>query len=194
MYIKLLIADIKIVLTVVIIIFIVLIFPIFINVRIFFCKELNKLFFTLNIFTFKVVSGYVQKITEGIVIHITKNFAIIVPAKNLLGIGKSVKPLKDYHFIRFYTTFDIGSEDGLFEPLVFGFIINYIHRITHWFFYNHKPYIMLNNNINIFENTKKFNITTDVLILLNLLMIIISIIKIILEKMIYAFRNKKQQN
>ncbi len=194
MHIKFIIANIKIVLGIIFISAIILIFPIFLNIEIFFNSEFKKLFFAIKLFGIKCIGGYVEKVFDGFTIHITKNFAVIIPFKNLLSMRTKVKPLRDYHFIKFNTSVDLGTNKNLLLGFSFGFILNYIYNISHWLAFNIKPYLNCKNNINIFEDKQLFNFSIDSTILLNLLMIILSIIKIIMEKIFYAFRHKKQQN
>ena len=186
--------NIKIVLASILIFLILIIFPIFLNIKIFFSWEIKKLFFLINIFGIKCLSGYFEILSDCIAIHLTDKFAIIIPLKNLLGMRTRVKPLKDYHFVKFNSTIEIGSKESLISNFAFAFIINYFYNFTLWFLSNSKPYINFNNKINLYQDNKKLNIIIDSTVIFNILMVLISIIKIIMEKIVYAFRNKKQQN
>jgi len=69
LYIKIVNANIKyIVLYAVVIIFSLLIFPIFITVKANLSKEKNKLFFAFNLFGLRLFRGYAALISEGIMI------------------------------------------------------------------------------------------------------------------------------
>lgn len=194
MYILLHIAYIIIVLILTISIYVFFIFPIFLNFKIFFSKELKKLFFTVNIFGFSVLSGYAEQIKEGFAVHLTKNYAFIIPYKNLLGLKASAKPLKDYHIIKFDSEIDMSSEDNLIDCFTSAFIINFIFNHLNFYLINKKPYFKFSNEINVYENKNILNISINLLVLFNFLMIFLSLIKIAVEKIIYEFRNKKRQN
>ena len=178
----------------VVLIYVLLIFPIFINIKLFFCKENKKLFFAINCFMFTIIGGYVEQIKEGFAIHVTKNKAIIIPYKKVLGLKSSVKPLKDYHFIKLNMEIDIGNDDNIVASLSIAYIINYVHAIIKGYINQIKPYVVFNQNVNVIENSETFNIKIDSLILFNLLMVLLSLVKIFVEKIINEFRNKKRQN
>lgn len=180
--------------TATLILFAFIIFPLFINVNIYFDKNLSKLFFSFSFLSIIRIGGYVEKISEGIAIHYSNKRAIIIDYKNLFKIKNKIKPLNDYHFIKFKSTIEIGGKNDVLNFVYLGFLINYIENVFEWFIYNKKPYVKLNNNVNVYTNEEVFKIYINVQILFNLLMVIISVIKILVGKSIYAIRNKKQQN
>lgn len=178
----------------VVIIYLFLIFPLFVSVKIFYCNQHKKLYFALNLFSFTIVSGYVEQINEGFAIHLTENYALIVPYKSFLGIKSRIKPLKDYHFIKLKYNIDLGMKENLIDSVSIAFVLNYVYTMINFFTIQKKPYVNLNQSINVFEDKNIFNVTIDLLVIFNLLMIVLSLIKILVEKIIYEFRNKKRQN
>ena len=72
-----------------------------------------------------------------------------------------------------------------------GFLINYLYQNVKWFLYHKKPYLDVNTIIKIY-NEEVFNIYNSTTIVFNLLIIIISFIKIIVEKVFYALKHRKQ--
>ena len=187
-------ANIKVVIAVIIISFICIIFPIFLNINLFFSKNLKKLFFSLSIFKIIKFGGYVEKIKEGFAIHFSEKSAIIVPYKSLFGMGKTIKPLQDYHFIKLKTLLEIGDKEQVLLPMTIGFLINYFNMFLDWFLFNRKPYLDLDNKVSVYEGEDVFNVYLNVLVVFNLLMVLISILKILVGKIIYAIGSKKQQN
>ncbi len=180
-------------LTAFIAIYIILIFPIFISMEIYLSKTDKKAYFGIYAFGFiRLFGGYAQVLKDGFVIHLTDNKAIFIPFKKTIGLQKSFKPLKDYHIIRFYTLTEIGSSGDLTAPLFAGFIFSYLNAFTDWFFRSGKPYLKIKNDLDIYSGEEKFNVYVHSVIVFNLLMIIISIIKIVAEKIIYAFGKSKQ--
>jgi len=183
------------VLAVSIIVFSILIFPLFISVKACIIFNDKKLYFTLQLFGFiKLLGGYVELGKDGLIIHLSKNKAIIIEKKNLLSVGKKFKPLKDYHVIKFVFLLEIGAKNRELIALESAFIVNYISEIAKWIIYNKKPYVNYSGNVNMYQDTDNINIFIDTVFLLNLLMILLSLIKIIWEKMIYALSRRKQQN
>jgi len=172
----------------------ILIFPIFINFDLCFIKDNKKLYYKLSLFGIKVLRGYVELIKEGVVIHLNKYRAIIIPYKKLFGIRKKFKPLKDYHFIKFNSILELGGKNDLINAISAGFIHNYIFNYLEWFFYHKKPYVDLKYKTIIIKDTNKLNYYCNLTVIFNLLMVVISLIKILMEKIIYAIRNKARQN
>ena len=127
-------------------------------------------------------------------IHFSKKQAIIIPYKNLFGMRKTIKPLRDYHFIKLKSLVEIGDVEHVFLPITIGFIINYFNSIIDWLLLNQKPYLDIDNKVCVYEGESVFNIYINAVVVFNLLMIIISMLKILVGKIIYAIRIKKQQN
>lgn len=179
---------------VILIIYIVLIFPIFINVKLKFDKDKKKVFFKIKLFNIvRVINGYIENKKDGFFIHLTKKKAILFEYERLFDFRKKVRPLKDYHIISFNSQVLIGSNDNLLKNIEIAFIFNYLVNNIQWFFYHKKPYLYINNSIKIYDD-KVFIIKISVKFVLNLLMIFISLIKILMEKMFYAITRKVQQN
>ena len=174
----------------VIIIFTTLILPIFIKVWFNFSGKEKKLFFCITIFGFiKIISGYAEKIKEGIAVHISKNKAFIFTFKNIFDARNKVKPLKDYHVIRFESVTEIGSSSSSMLPLLVSYTASFIDNVLCWFLYNNKPQLHVDNKIFVFEGEDRFEIFCKFNVVLNALMLIISLIKILMEKLVYANGN-----
>lgn len=178
-------------LVVVVLFFILLTFPLFVKFDVCYIKTKNKMFYKISLFNvIKILKGYVELIKEGIVIHLTKRKAIIIPYKNIVGIRKKFKPLKDYHFIKLNSILEIGFKDDLVNSFFVGNVNNFIFEFVNWFFYHKKPYVNLKNKTLLFENDKRLNYFLELTVVFNMLMILVSGIKILMEKILYVFRNK----
>lgn len=195
LYIKNINANIKFVIIAAILTYIILIFPLFLNLQIYYSANLKRVYFAIDLFgMLKIISGYIEIIKEGVCIHLTKNKAIIIENKQLLGVGEKVKPLKDYHIIRVHSLTEIGLAKNNLAAFSAAFILNYINQTLDWYFYHDKPYLVLDNKINYHEDENVLNLYMKSTIIFNLLMILLSIIKIIMEKIIYAIIYRQQQN
>ena len=173
--------------------FAILIFPIYINTNCFINKESKKIFFKIDAFKIiKIVGGYISFYKQGLAIHISEKKALLIPFKNFIGIKEKVKPLKDYHFIKFNSLIEIGTYDNLIFPIVFSNIYAWHNNLLGRILYNKKPYIDYRNDVNIIENENSLNVYVKLVTILNLLMILISLIKIITEKILNAINRKKQ--
>ena len=195
LYIKQINANIKLVLIATIIIFITLIFPIFINIKIQYLNKEKRLYFTISLYkVLRLLQGYIHLVFDGIAIHLSKFTAILIPYKNLLDMKNKIKPLKDYHVIKLNLSINVGNSESLIFPLFCAFLYRYIEENIKLILYNNKPYVELDGKINVYEGQNLFNFKLQGVAVLNLLMILISLIKIITEKVIYAIKNRKQQN
>ena len=195
MYILTQIADIKIVLTAILILVSIIIFPIFINGDFHLSQDKLKLFYKIKVFGFiTILKGYAEFIKEGIIIHLTKRKAIILPFENLFEVKRKVEPLKDYHLINFKLNVELGNEENILAPLTTAFIINYIYNYFKWFLHHKKPYFNSDINIFVIDEKNVFEIFLKGTAVFNLLMILISLIKILAGKLINAFKQRIKQN
>lgn len=169
------------------------VFPLFLSCKVGYFGETKKIYFSFSLFGFiKVFGGYVEFFSNGFAIHYRKKKAFFVFYKKLFGMRKSFKPLQDYHFIKLKTCIDVGKNNHLTDVFIGSFLFNYLTRNIEWFYKIRKPYYNLKNYINIYEDEDIFNFYFDALIIFNFLMIILSFIKIITEKLIYAISKGKQ--
>ncbi len=175
-----------------IVIFIVLIFPLFLSIKTVYCFKQKKLFFGVYLFSIKILGGYVELVADGIAIHVTKKKAFLILYKNLIKMRVSVKPLQDYHFIKFKVYTDIGIKQNILPILSCVFFFDYVWQSATFFLKTQKTYITFENNINVYEGEPRFNVYIDTTILLNVLMIMISLIKIFVEKIVYGISKRKQ--
>ena len=194
LHIYLIFTDIKIVLTLFLCVA-ALIFPLFLNIDLAYTGENAKLYFGVRLFGFiKVISGYAEKIKEGFAFHLSEKKAYILSYKSLTGAKESIKPFMDYHFIKIRTVIETGNSDDAVAPLAAAFASSYINGIVCRIFSFKKPYLVLDNSFNVYLDRDVFNVFMKIDFVFNLIMVISSVIKIITEKIIYAIRQRKNQN
>ncbi len=175
-------ADIIIVIIASIIIFSLLIFPIFINGDIYYRHGCGKVYYGLYLFgIFKIISGYAELLHDGIALHLTEKKAKILFFKNILNMGKSVKPLQDYHIIRACVGVELGNADSFTQSIFWGYVINFIFSSIKCGLNISKPHVVTDSDITVYD-IDAFNIYGSGIVVFNILMIIISIFKIIVEK------------
>lgn len=175
-----------------IIIVVLLNFPIFLSVNALYTNELNKLTFNFRIYRFiRIFNGFIKPTENGIEIFYNKKMKKIL-YRNLLGIRKSIKPFYDYHFINVKSKVEIGNVNSLITSSSIGFIILYINSYVCDFFKYKKPHLKIDSTVNVYEGESLLNIHLDTKIVLNLLMIVISLIKIISGKILNAKKFSKQ--
>ena len=174
--------------------YILLIFPLFLNVKVVFNYSLKKAFFILELFGFiKLVSGYIQLKKNSVYFHVSDKKAILFELIDYKGVKESFKPFMDYHFISLKTICEFGSSENENLPLSIAFLLNYVQSYFKWFLFHKKAYVVFENQYILFDQNR-LNFYGKTVVVLNLLMIIISIIKILVEKLVYGFTKLKQQN
>ena len=196
MYILTLNANIKnTVLVAVVCIFVILVFPIFTRIKVKFDKNTPKLYYKISFFgIINVINGYAQFLNDELIFHLTKRKAVIVKSSDVLSIRKKFKPLRDYHLIKLNCIINLGFENNALLAMSITHVYNYFFNLISWYFYHKKPYLSINNEFNFYEQKDVFSFRIRGVILFNLLMILISIFKIFMEKIIYAIRIRAQQN
>lgn len=189
-YILFVIADIKIVLTIVTIVAIcvtVLIFPIFVNISLFYPKNDKKIFFGLGLYGINLIGGYAEKFKKGISVFLNGKKRFYFYYKNMFKLRAKIKPLRDYHFISIYYYWDLGLKNTAAAAFS-GFTAAWLTEMFFGPVAIKKPYIKAGADINIYECEDVFDLYFKGTVALNLLALFLSAIKILTEKMIYAIR------
>jgi len=174
-------------------IFIFLFFPIYFKIRVWGTSEDKKLSYSLYVYGFiKIIRGYVEFLNDGICVHLTKKKAVIIKYNSLLNVKKNIEPLKDYHIISLKAYFEAGIKDKILLPFEISFLYSYFLSFLRWFMSNKKPYFNLDSRLILRENESHYKAFFEIRIIFNLLMVILSLLKILVEKIIYA--RKRKQN
>ena len=74
-------------------------------------------------------------------------------------------------------------------PFIVSNVAGFLDDISCWGFYNLKPYLDLDNKIFVFEGEDRLEVFCKLDVVFNLLMVVISLIKMFTEKLIYANGN-----
>lgn len=184
-------ANIKIVLTIIVIIYIFLIFPVFVRIEGVFDNDTKKLKYKIKLFKYiTVLFGYVELIDVGIAVHVNNLKAFIIYYKDIFSIRKKFKPLKDYHIYRLNSVVNLGSENNYENVICISIIYNAFVNIMGYTLNIIKPYVKVKNDINIYKKESVFNVNFNFVVVFNVLMVILSIAKIYTEKIIYALKKQ----
>ena len=174
----------------VILIYTILIFTIFISVSAKYDKNVKVLFMTFRLFNVRIITISAKIFPKGLAINITNKKTILIPFTKLFDARKKFEPLKDYHFIKFNFELEIGSEENAPQTLFFAHNVNTFFNYFHWFLTFYKPHVKIDNNVKIHLDKNEFKIRAKLVIVFNLLMILLSLIKIIMEKINYALKKR----
>ena len=171
--------------------FALLIFPIFIYVDLYINMELNKIYVNINAFkTLRIIGGYISLYKKGVAFHKNERKAILFPFENILNFRKNVKPFLDYHIKKFNAQIYLGMNNK-------QQITNYLPYIYVWYnalfgkiLTKYKPYLKYTSNLALVNDNSQFNVFMEITSVLNILMIFISLVKITMEKLLYAFNRQ----
>lgn len=176
-------------LTIIVIFYVVIIFPLFINIKFNLIEDVSNINYKLKLYFIPILFGKVEFIKEGIAFHINNKKVIILEFNKIFTIRKKFKPLKDYHIIKFNSSVALGDINYKTNLIYISLIISYFTNYFGTLIKQIKPHFNLKNNIYLFEDKNIFELRMKGVIVLNLLMILISVIKIVMEKIIYAIKN-----
>lgn len=162
--------------------------PIFLKTYFFYSHQNKKLYFNFLLIKIIVFGGYVEFEKGGLILHYSSKKAFIIKIKDLLGVNKSVKSLKDFHILSLSLAMDLGCKDKI-NSIVFGYVYVWHNDIICNLINYYKPYIKLKNEINIYDD-KRFNLFLKGVVVFNLFSIILYILKKSFWRMLYAIKQK----
>ncbi len=183
-------ADIKIVLTAILISVFFIIFPIFINLNAVYFNEVKRTLFCVDIFGFiKIFSGQIRFNKNEIIFECNNKRKIIKFDLNMFS-KNNFKKLSRYHVRKLSSNIQLGSDNLEF---IFNAtnLINLLNNIFLFYIKNKKNYFVFNSNVDIFLNKKIFNYKINFQIILNILTIISNLIKNLLRNMKNDKKSKK---
>jgi len=194
LYINYINAYIKIVIKIAVIIFLILIFPIFIGFNFHYLNNTRKVYFEIKLFNFvNVFNGSINFHLKNIVIKNNFNKDILISYRKLIGLKNKINPLKDFNIIKFNSIVEIGSKNPLLA-IGLGNFINIIIQNLGFAIKSVKPYLYNENDILVYANEKKLKIYCNGYLVFNILTVILSLIKIGVEKVINGKRKRTVKN
>ena len=158
----------------------------FLSIKLNFSSNEDRLLIKIKLFGLTIINAYAKIINEGIVIHLTRKKAILVFYNDLFYMKNKVEPLKDYHLLSAKFDFTFGAFDDYLTSISSCFILNYCEQIFKWILKYNKPYFKLRNIYNVNLDLDYSTFCFKGLIVFNLLMILLSFIKIFIGKVKYA--------
>ncbi len=174
---------------------IVAFFPIKINSYINHKSKYKRLFFRIKLYSFlPVFSGSIEIKNKNIKLLLPFNIQVKIPFKRLFNVRKTFYSLQDYHIKDITFVIETGSDNCLIVPSVFSFVFSYIYTIINKILLTNKPYLQLKSGIFLYEKEEKFNFYLKLSLYFNLFMVILTFVKIIMEKILNGLRKTRQQN
>lgn len=170
-------------------IFFALIFPIFVSVFAVFGKNDKSLSFGAYLYgAVCVFAGKIKQRGGYLFIKHTFNKGKYVPVYKVLSVKKSIKPLNDYHIISLRSLTEAGTGENLFLTVLCANAFNTVNDIAGDVITANKPYLTFRNDLNLIENDMRLNVFIKTVVVFNLLMVLLSFIKILAGKLFYAIK------
>lgn len=186
-------ANNKIVLTFAIVLYIILIFPIFINVKLMFQSDKSQLFYSIYLFNLiKLVDGYIKFSQSCLINNVNYKKKKIIPYKNLFLMKNQIKFLYDYHVVKITSLINIGVLSNLETKLYLSNFLDFTFNNVIKVVKEYKNYVKTNYFINLIENKNNFEIYISVNFVFNIITLLFSFIKYISEKIKNGKFEKKQ--
>ena len=165
-------------------------FPVFVYVDAYVDATENKCWFALSLFkVFKIFGGYLQIKKEGLVFHITKKKAVIVPYKQMAPMRKKFEVTKGFQLYRFHQIVETGGEgspQGVMIAAVLQSLSSQIFSVLQTL----HPFLSLKNGVLLTENPR-LKLSLQFVTVFNGLVLSIAIGKKILEAFLNWIRKKR---
>lgn len=165
-------------------------FPVFVRLDAYADVAENKCFFSLRLFAFlKIFGGYLQFKKEGIVFHITKKKAVILPFQKIAPMRKKFEITKGFQLYRFHQIVESGGEGKPYGLLFAAALqaaagqIFSVARTLH-------PFLSLKNGVLLTEDAA-LKITLQATAVFNGLIVFLAAAKKILEAILLWIRKKR---
>lgn len=164
-------------------VYVFLIFPIFLGVRLKFVKERKMVSFKLKLYGFiTILNGFIQITSNGILVQYTKNKGKLYRFSDLSDIKGGMQPIKDYHLINLSIDLQVGDFDDFERTLLIMQIYKSLSEELFLAINVKKPYIKFKQDLSIYEGENYFKLKVKFGVLFNVLMIFLSLIKIVFGK------------
>lgn len=170
--------------------FVLLIFPVFINLEALINIKSKKTFFNIKLFkVLRVISGYLNFVSGGIALHLSSKNAKIIPFKNIFSLRKRFKPILDFHIVN--AKIFIENQSDLPQIYMLNGFLSLIGCVIKKYLFLYKPYVDFDFLTSSNENSEKLNVYFTATAVINILTIVISLLKIWGEKFIYYVFGKR---
>ena len=163
-------------------VYVILVFPFFLETQFLYKQKNEKVFFKISIDKIPVLNGYVGITDKKIAIHYAKNKAKIITAKDVVSVRSSIKPLIDLNILKIDNVLDVPKEN---VPLIIGSVFAYNQASAILKF--KKPYLKNKLNVNQSDYILFYNKSISVF---NILSLCLFIIKNIIGKIYESTKRK----
>ncbi len=165
-------------------------FPVFVSLDGYADVTENKFFFSVGLYRlFKVFGGYLRFSREGIIIHLTKKKAVILPYDKMTDTRKKFEITKGFQLYRMHQIIETGNVNYPAVVLL-GALLQSVGGQVFSVLQTKHPFLSLKNSTLISEESA-LKITFQAVTVFNGLVLSMALSKKILEGMIAWLRRRK---
>ena len=169
-----------------------IIFPISLNFYGYLSLEDKKFYFGIYLYNFtKIFGGYARIEKDCVSIHYSNKKALLIFYNKVFKMRNKIKIIRDYHIIKLNSLVEIGTKNNIILPSALASIYVWHNHLLCDILHKFKPYIKIKNNVDVYEDDNFFKIYLRFNLLLNILMILLSIIKIMTGRLLNAIKRHK---
>lgn len=169
-------------------------FPIFINLNVFFDISQKKGCFSVYLFKIiKIHGGYATLYDKGIAFHLSNEKANLVPYKEFLNTRKKFEITDGFQIYSYNQIIEIGSEDSVALTIMASSLLNVLTNALFSAFNRNKAYLSLKSGVLLTPTKNTLKISIKLVAVFNLFVLAMAGVKIILEKIISYGRKRKKQ-
>ena len=169
-------------------------FPIFINLNAFVDIGQKKGCFGIYLMRFiKIFGGYATLYNQGIVFHLTKNKAILLPYRELTNTRKKFEITEGFQVYSYHQIIEIGSKQHTAGALFAVALIESLAGALYSRWFAKKKYLSLKNGAILMPHSDVLKISVNTVAVFNVLVLTMAAIKIVLERILEYERTRKKQ-
>ncbi len=185
LYKKTAIADIKIVLLFAVLFYLILIFPIFINLKVGYIGSIKKALFGAYLYSkIKTFSGYIEGDRSGLFLHYSNKKALLINYNSIRIKNDDIDLMKEYNVLKVKTWAEIPIKELSINLATYSFVLNYANVMLKRHLLNRKSYLKIHNNADFILCGQDFNFVLEIVVVFNILTVIITLLKLLVRKII----------
>lgn len=174
-------------------ILLVLVLPIVLKINIYIDSKSKKAYFSFYLIkVFRLYGGYAALYDEGIVFHLTKNKAVLLPYNEILSARNRFEITKGFAIRSYRQIIEIGGRNHTAAAIMIGALIQMISDGIFSVLHTKYPATDLTTNILLFPEREGVKATLGAVAVFNIAVVLLAGIKIILEKCIEYGRKRKK--
>lgn len=169
-----------------------LIFPVFCSLLGYYDHQNKRIYLAVYFYGIKIWSGYIAFANNKAYLHYSNRKASVLRLESPQGIRQQFNLTKGIEFYGITLFAEYGSTENLILPFKIGTIQKIVTDIIFSVLKTKKDFLRLKSNVLLSAEETYFCFSAKAMVLFNLLTLFMIGIKILLEKILHAGKNRKQ--